>query len=88
MLMSTFTRRAVLALSALGLLIKPAQASGDRRMATDDVAITPELTSVQGMVGKRLRVIRPNQPVTMDYSPDRVNVEVDDSDMIQRVFIG
>jgi hypothetical protein len=35
-----------------------------------------------------VRVIRPNQPVTMDYRADRLNLELDARDRIIRVFCG
>lgn len=35
-----------------------------------------------------LRVIKPGQPVTMDFRHDRLNVEVDDHDMIVRINCG
>jgi len=35
-----------------------------------------------------VRVIRPNQPVTMDYRGDRLNVITDDADMITEVNCG
>lgn len=38
--------------------------------------------------GRPNRVLRPGQPMTMDYRPDRINVELDDSDRVVRVFCG
>jgi hypothetical protein len=35
-----------------------------------------------------IRVIRPGQAVTMDYSETRLNVEVDAADRIIRIFCG
>ncbi len=34
------------------------------------------------------RIIRPGQTVTMDYSPERLNVAVDGSDRITRISCG
>lgn len=34
------------------------------------------------------RLIRPGQAVTMDYRPDRLNVELDASDIIVRISCG
>lgn len=34
------------------------------------------------------RIIRPGQAVTMDYSPDRLNIELDAANRIQRVYCG
>jgi hypothetical protein len=54
--------------------------------------------ALQGLVGKPLdalallqaptRVLRPDQPVTMDYSATRLNIAVDDGDRILRIFCG
>lgn len=77
----TLSRRDALALAAaVTLAATPAQA-----MAPEQ---TPGAIDSATMVGKRLRVIRPGQPVTMDYSDSRINIEVDDAQKIQRVFIG
>lgn len=35
-----------------------------------------------------VRVIRPGEPVTMDYRANRLNVELDDGDGIVRIFCG
>ena len=35
-----------------------------------------------------LRVIRPGQAVTMDYSAQRMNVDLDSSDVIARIYCG
>lgn len=35
-----------------------------------------------------VRVIRPGEPVTMDYRANRLNVELDDGDKIVRIFCG
>lgn len=69
-------RRALLAFAALPFLGAMAQAQDK-----------PELTVAQ-MVGKKLRVIKPGQAVTMDYREDRVNVAVDDQGLITRISIG
>lgn len=37
---------------------------------------------------KAMRLIRPGQAVTMDYRPDRLNVELDASDSIVRIACG
>lgn len=34
------------------------------------------------------RVIRPGMAVTMDYSPDRLNIEIDAAEVIARVVCG
>ena len=50
---------------------------GQRIDALNDVAL-PEGT----------RVLFPTTPATMDYNPDRLNVAVDKSDTIARVYCG
>ena len=34
------------------------------------------------------RIIRPGQAVTMDYAPNRLNIEIDESERIARVYCG
>lgn len=36
----------------------------------------------------KVRVIRPGQAVTMDYLPDRLNIEVDDTNTIRKFTCG
>ena len=36
----------------------------------------------------QLRVTHPNQPVTMDYNPQRLNIDIDDDDIIIRLSCG
>ena len=55
---------------------------------------------LQGLVGQRAsvldtmrfsqptRIIRPGEAVTMDYSPNRLNIEINESDRIARVSCG
>ena len=77
----TLSRRDALALAAaVTLSATPAVA-----MAPAEPSATPDASF---MLGKHLRVIKPGQPMTMDYSDSRVNVEVDDTQKILRVFIG
>lgn len=35
-----------------------------------------------------LRVIRPGQPVTMDYRTDRLNIEIDERERVIRITCG
>jgi len=35
-----------------------------------------------------VRVIRPGEPVTMDYSVERLNIEIDDDGVVTRVHCG
>ena len=39
-------------------------------------------------VGKAYRVVQPGAQITMDYSPDRVNLELDEQGLIQRAWCG
>ena len=44
------------------------------------------LARVKAAVGHdTIRIIRPNQPVTMDYREDRLNLDLDANDSITRV---
>lgn len=56
--------------------------------------------ALQGLVGQSatvlqtmkfagpMRILRPGMAVTMDYSPDRLNIEIDDAERIIRVQCG
>lgn len=36
----------------------------------------------------RVRIIRPNTPVTMDFVPERINFDLDGADVIRRIWCG
>ena len=36
----------------------------------------------------RVRVIRPDTPVTMDFVPERINFDLDGADVIRRIWCG
>lgn len=38
--------------------------------------------------GDKLRILGPGQPMTMDFRPDRMNIETDSAGQILRVFCG
>ncbi|MBE9640052.1 I78 family peptidase inhibitor [Salipiger mangrovisoli] len=38
--------------------------------------------------GDKLRILGPNQPMTMDFRMDRMNIETDSAGQILRVFCG
>jgi len=38
--------------------------------------------------GRPARILPPGSMMTMDYRPDRINVELDDNDIVTRVFCG
>jgi len=68
-------------------------------MADDSPPDTCNLAAYRSLVGtpaaqadfsglESLRIIPPNSPVTMDHRPDRLNVETDANDIIQRVYCG
>ncbi len=77
------SRRSLFALAGLtlgGAALSHAALAGES-------APTPQLTSAD-MIGKRLRVIHPGQVVTMDYSEERLNIEVDAQNRITRIHVG
>ena len=63
--------------------VDPAKAFKGQK-ATDNLAEQARAAAGAASV----RVIRPNQPVTMDYRGDRLNVITDDADMITEVNCG
>lgn len=38
--------------------------------------------------GQTVRIIRPGMAVTMDYLPERLNIQIDENEMISRVSCG
>ncbi|MCR8546373.1 I78 family peptidase inhibitor [Salipiger sp. P9] len=36
----------------------------------------------------KIRVVREGQPMTMEFNPERLNIETDDAGVILRVFCG
>ncbi|WP_226626986.1 I78 family peptidase inhibitor [Alloyangia pacifica] len=38
--------------------------------------------------GEKLRILSPGQPMTMDFRPDRLNIETDSTGQILRAFCG
>jgi hypothetical protein len=44
--------------------------------------------ALQQSGAERLRWIRPDDAVTMDYNPRRINVELDDAGRVTRVYCG
>lgn len=92
---TTPSRRSLFALAGLALggaaLSRTALADGadmappQRRSPRADA---PAPLTSETMVGKRLRVIKSGDMMTMDYSEDRINIEVDDQNTIIRVFVG
>ncbi len=92
----SFHRRSMLALAALPLASAAAHAT---QPADESVPVrtservapegdTPVELTAETMVGKKLRVVQPGSMMTMDYSTDRVNIEVDENGKIVRIFIG
>ena len=47
-----------------------------------------ELLTADSMIGKRLRVYHSGDPVTLDYDPDRLNIELGPDDRIVNVSLG
>ena len=56
------------------------------------VELDPKGVDVQiidkALLPERTRIIPPGTAVTMDYIPDRLNLEVDDQGLITRVYCG
>lgn len=44
--------------------------------------------AMRGSKSRSLRVTRPGQAVTMDYRTDRLNIDLDERDVIRRVSCG
>lgn len=92
---TTPSRRSLFALAGLALggaaLSRTALADGAESVPlqrrSPQAQESAPLTS-ESMVGKRLRVVKTGDMMTMDYSEDRVNIEVDDENRIVRVFVG
>lgn len=62
----------------------PAQGFVGKRADEATLAAARDAASATG----DLRVIKPGQPVTMDFRHDRLNVEVDDHGVIVRIHCG
>lgn len=77
----SFHRRSLLALAALPL----ANAAANAAAVNGDTA---QPLTAEAMLGKALRVIEPGSAITMDYSAERVNIELDAGRRISRVYIG
>lgn len=87
-----------LAVALAGCVVK--QGGNDRAGAPSVEEGTCAAAEHQDWVGKRVdvlndvalpegtRVLFPTTPATMDFRPERMNVEVDKSDTIARVFCG
>lgn len=68
-------------LALAALMLAPTAVAGCA-VAQDDDAVCPEL------VGKIARFIGPNDAVTMDYNPERVNIYHDEDFRITRIDYG
>jgi hypothetical protein len=40
------------------------------------------------LIMQRIRILRPEQPMTMDFWPDRINFLIDENERISRFFCG
>ena len=74
---SDISRRLTLA----ALMLAPVAVAGCAS-AEEDAALCPDL------LGKVARFIGPNEAVTMDYNPDRVNIYHDEAFRITRIDYG
>ena len=81
------TRRSLLSLMGLGAAALGVGCAG----ASEARHLRPpagDRLTADDMVGKLLRVIRPGEFVTQEFSPDRVTIEVDENNRISLVRIG
>lgn len=89
---TTPSRRSLFALAGLALggaaLSRAALANGEAPSSAEAAEAAKPALSSADMLGKRLRVITPGQMITMDYSEDRINIEVDATGKIKRVYVG
>ena len=84
----------VLAACAPGGVIRPPAAvpapgqdgCGAARLA--DLVGGPATALEERLLLAPVRVIRPGQPVTMDYFPGRLNIGIDENERITRLFCG
>ena len=77
-------RAALLGLAAGGVSALTAAVVGGRPAQ----AVEPRLVNAEDMYGKTLRVYHTGDAITMDYSEDRVNIELGPDDRIAKVSIG
>ncbi|MDB5666687.1 I78 family peptidase inhibitor [Cypionkella sp.] len=85
----------VLPLALLGCV--PEDAPGPLPEPIEDACGASALQTLVGQSAKRLevmrfgqpvRIIRPGMAVTMDYSAERLNIEINEAEMIARVTCG
>lgn len=100
----SFHRRSMLALAALPLASAAAHATSvsveggppsdpsspayEPPAPASDIPVTDTPLTVEAMIGKKLRVVDDKAMITLEYSPDRVNIEVDENHFIKRIFLG
>jgi hypothetical protein len=89
------SRRSALALGLLGsagagflTACASAAGAGDEKPAAPACAPGEKPLAVSDMTGKKLRVVRPNDMVTMEFDMDRITILVDAQQRIQSVRIG
>lgn len=97
--MTGFTTRNIAGGAAM-LLLAACVTEGGSDPAQEPAADACGASGLQGLVGQpastldtmrfaqRMRVIRPGQAVTMDYSAERLNIAVDGAERISRVYCG
>lgn len=64
------------------------QCSAENYLSFVGQKLTPEVTEKIQAQSSVIRIIRPNQAVTMDYNGARVNIHLDDKDQIIQVTCG
>ena len=81
-------RKATRRLALAALLAAPAAMAGCARAQDDDTAATPEGEPCPDLVGHPARFLGPDDAMTMDYNPDRVNIFHDEHFVITRITWG
>ena len=72
--------------SMLGMGDDPCKAGTVEHLIGAPLPSEAELAQIEGP--KRIRVIRPGDAVTMDHMPVRLNIEVDEDDIVRRLRCG
>lgn len=81
-------REATRRLALAALLAAPAAMAGCARAQDDDGAEAPEGEPCPDLIGHPARFLGPDDVMTMDYNPERVNIFHDGDFVITRITWG